>query len=122
MARVKGGVVSRRRHKKVLKATRGYRGSRSTLYRSAVRVLRRAWLYAFRDRRVFKRTIRGLWIQRVNAASRLHGLRYSELMNGLKKANINLNRKQLSELAINDEAGFAQIVEAAKKALNKKAA
>lgn len=117
MARAKRGFKLRRRHKKILKLAKGYRGSRSKLYRVAVQVARKGLEYAYRDRRVKKRDIRSLWIQRLNAASRAHGLPYSRLIDGLNKANIHLDRKQLSEMAIHDESAFAQIVAKAKQAL-----
>lgn len=119
MARVKRGFKLRRRHKKVLKLAKGYRGARSKLYRTAVQIVRRALCYAFRDRKVKKRDFRSLWIQRINAASRLHGMPYSKFMNGLKKANIALDRKQLSEIAVNDTNVFSALVEKAKSALTK---
>lgn len=117
MARVKRGFKLRRRHKKVLKLAKGYRGARSKLYRTAIQLVRRALCYAYRDRKVKKRDFRKLWIQRINAASRSHGLPYSKFMNGLKKANIALNRKQLSEIAIYESNVFATLVEKAKSAL-----
>lgn len=119
MARVKRGTKLRRRHKKVLKLAKGYRGTRSKLYRTAVTIVRRALCYAYRDRKAKKRDFRALWIQRINAASRAHGLPYSKFMNGLKKANISLDRKQLSEMAIFDQKVFAALVEKAGKALSK---
>jgi large subunit ribosomal protein L20 len=119
MARVKRGFKLRRRHKKVLKLAKGYRGTRSKLYRTAIQMVRRALCYAYRDRKVRKRDFRVLWIQRINAASRANGLTYSKFMNGLKKANIALNRKQLSELAINEAAVFSTLVEKARTALSK---
>lgn len=117
MARVKRGTKLRRRHKKVLKLAKGYRGTRSKLYRTAITMVRRALCYAYRDRKAKKRDFRALWIQRINAASRSHGLPYSKFMNGLKKANIALDRKQLSEMAIFDQVVFAALVEKAKGAL-----
>jgi large subunit ribosomal protein L20 len=117
MARVKRGTKLRRRHKKVLKLAKGYRGTRSKLYRTAITMVRRALCYAYRDRKAKKRDFRALWIQRINAASRSHGLPYSKFMNGLKKANIGLDRKQLSEMAIFDQVVFAALVEKAKGAL-----
>lgn len=119
MARVKRGFKLRRRHKKVLKLAKGYRGTRSKLYRTAIQVVRRALCYAYRDRKVRKRDFRTLWIQRINAASRANGLAYSKFMNGLKKANIALNRKQLSEIAIFESKVFTTLVEKAKSALSK---
>jgi large subunit ribosomal protein L20 len=117
MARAKRGFKLRRRHKKVLKLARGFRGARSRLYRTAVQIVRKSLVYAFRDRRVKKREFRKLWIQRINAASRSHGLTYSRFMNGLKKANVELDRKQISELAIHDEKAFAALAAHARKGL-----
>jgi large subunit ribosomal protein L20 len=117
MARVKRGTKLRRRHKKVLKLAKGFRGTRSKLYRTAIQVVRRALCYAYRDRKVKKRDFRALWIQRINAASRAHGLSYSKFMNGLKKANIALDRKQLSQIAIQDDSVFQVLVQKAKAAL-----
>ena len=119
MARAKRGFKLRRRHKKILKLAKGYRGSRSKLYRTAVTIVRRALVYAYRDRKVKKRDFRGLWIQRINAGSRSFGLPYSQFMNGIKKANILLDRKQISELAIRDISAFEALVVRAKTALNK---
>jgi large subunit ribosomal protein L20 len=117
MARVKRGFKLKRRHKKILKLAKGYRGSRSKLYRVAVAIVRKGLLYAYRDRRVKKREFRRLWIQRINAASRAHGLTYNKFLNGLKKANIVVDRKQLSEMAISDSAAFLNLVQAAKASL-----
>ena len=119
MARVKRGFKLRRRHKKILKLAKGFRGARSKLYRTAVQIVRRSLVYAFRDRRVKKREFRSLWIQRINAASRSHGLTYSKFMNGLKKAGIEIDRKNLSELAISDEVAFTAIVKNVQSALAK---
>ena len=119
MARVKGGVASRNRRKKVLKLAKGYFGSKHLLYRTANEQVMRSLRYAYRDRKQLKREMRKLWIARINAASRAHGMSYSQLMHGLKLANIDINRKMLSEIAINDEAGFKQLVETAKKSLAK---
>lgn len=117
MARVKRGVTARARHKKVLKAAKGYYGARSRTYRVAVQAVTKAGQYAYRDRRQKKRQFRALWIVRINAAARQHGLSYSQFMCGLKKANIEIDRKMLSELAINDKATFQAISEQAKAAL-----
>lgn len=117
MARVKRGFKLRRRHKKILKLAKGFRGRRSKLYRIALKVVQHSLLYAYRDRKVKKREFRKLWIQRINAAARLNGLRYSELVNGLKKANIEVNRKMLAELAVTDGKVFSLIVDKAKQAL-----
>lgn len=117
MTRVKGGVVTRRRHKKVLKQAKGYYGARSRLYKKAKETLIRALRYAYRDRRQRKRDFRRLWIVRINAASRIHGLSYSRLIDGLKKAGVMVDRKSLADIAVTDSAAFAKIVETAKEAL-----
>lgn len=117
MARAKRGFKLRRRHKKILKLAKGYRGARSTLYRTALQIVRRGLVYAYRDRKVKKRDFRRLWIQRINAASRLHGMTYSKFMNGLKKANIVVNRKMMAEFAVRDEQAFAALAQQAKAAL-----
>lgn len=116
--RVKSGKVARKRRKKILKLAKGYRGGRSKLYRSAKNAVIKALTYSYRDRRRRKRDFRKLWIIRINAAVREHGISYSQFMNGLKKANILLDRKVLAHLAIEDQEAFAQIVEAAKAALD----
>ena len=118
MARVKRGVTARARHKKVLKAAKGYYGARSRRFRTAVQAVTKAGQYAYRDRRQKKRQFRALWIVRINAAARQHDLSYSQLINGLKKANIEIDRKVLSDLAINDKVAFQAIAEQAKAALN----
>ena len=118
MARVKRGVTAHARHKKVLKAAKGYYGARSRTYRVAVQAVTKAGQYAYRDRRQKKRQFRALWIVRINAAARQHDLSYSQLINGLKKANIEIDRKVLSDLASNDKAAFQAIAEQAKAALN----
>ncbi|CUU75198.1 50S ribosomal protein L20 [Campylobacter hyointestinalis] len=117
MARVKTGVVRRRRHKKVLKLARGFYSARHKHFRKAKEQLERSLVYAFRDRRAKKRDFRRLWIIRINAACRLNDISYSRFINGLKKANIALDRKVLANLAMNDAAAFAGIVAEAKKAL-----
>ncbi|GAA6167820.1 50S ribosomal protein L20 [Sessilibacter corallicola] len=117
MARVKRGVVARRSHKKVLKAAKGYYGARSRVFRVAKQAVIKAGQYAYRDRRVKKRNFRALWITRINAQSRALGMSYSRLIAGLKKANIELDRRVLADLAIHDKATFAAIVEKAKAAL-----
>ena len=109
MARVKRGFKARRRRNKVLKLAKGYRGARSKLFRSATEAVDRALNYAFRDRRVKKRDFRSLWIIRINAASRLNGLSYSKFIFGLKKANVQIDRKVLADIAVTDPNGFAQI-------------
>ncbi|MFC1841304.1 50S ribosomal protein L20, partial [Thermodesulfobacteriota bacterium] len=110
MSRVKRGFKARRRRNKILKAAKGYRGSHSKLYRSATVAVDRALQYAYRDRRNKKREFRKLWIIRINAAARENGMSYSQLMGGLNKAGIDLDRKVLSDMAIHDPAGFAKIV------------
>ncbi|MDD2581458.1 MAG: 50S ribosomal protein L20 [Desulfuromonadaceae bacterium] len=114
MARVKRGFKARRRRNKVLKLAKGYRGARSKLFRSATEAVDRALNYAFRDRRVKKRDFRSLWIVRINAASRINGLSYSKFIFGLKKANVQIDRKVLADIAVTDPNGFAQIAELAK--------
>ncbi len=122
MARVKGGTASINRHKKVLKLASGFRGRSNNCFRIALERLEKALQYAYRDRRNKKRDFRGLWIQRINAGARLHGLTYSKMMGGLKKAGITLDRKVLSDIAIHDAAGFGALAAQAKAALDKKAA
>jgi large subunit ribosomal protein L20 len=117
MARVKRGVTARAKHKKVLKAAKGYRGARSRVYRVAKQAVVKAGQYAYRDRKAKKRVFRSLWITRINAAARECGLSYSRLMNGLDKAEIVVDRKMLADLAMNDKAGFNAIAEKAKAAL-----
>ena len=114
MPRVKGGPKTRQRRKKVLKMAKGYRGGRSRLYRTAVDAVHRAMAYAYRDRKARKRDFRRLWIARINAAARLHGLSYSRLMDALRKAHIELDRKILADLAVNDPGAFSKIAEMAK--------
>ncbi len=116
MPRVRSGLATRRRHKKVLRSARGYWGSRSKLYRTAKQTLIKAGQYAYRDRRAKKREFRALWIIRVSAACAARGISYSQFMGGLKKANVALNRKMLSEVAIADTAGFDKLVELARAA------
>lgn len=108
MARIKGGVKTRARHKKVLKLAKGYFGAKSKLYRIANQAVMKSLVYAYRDRRHKKREFRKLWITRINAAARKNGMSYSRFMNGLKKAGIELNRKVLADMAVNDAAGFAK--------------
>lgn len=117
MARVKRGVVARRRHKKILKQAKGYYGARSRVFRVAKQAVIKAGQYAYRDRRQRKRQFRSLWITRINAASRANGLSYSRLIAGLRKANIELDRKVLADLAVHDKVAFSAIVESAKTAL-----
>ena len=114
MARVKRGVQAKARHKKVLKQAKGYRGSRSKTYKVAKQAVMRAGQYAYRDRRVKKRVFRSLWIVRINAAARDNGMTYSQLIAGLKKANIDLDRKVLASLAVKDKEAFSLIAEQAK--------
>ena len=117
MARVKGAMNARKKHKKVLKLAKGYRGSRSKLYRPANTCVMKALKNAYIGRKLKKRDFRKLWIERINAAARMNGISYSRLMNGLKLAGVEVNRKMLSEMAIQDPAGFAQLVEVAKAKL-----
>lgn len=114
MSRVKTGSVRRKRRKRIMSHSKGYRGGRNNLRRSAVEAVERGWNYAYADRRARKREFRRLWIARINAAARSHGLSYSRFMDGLKKAGIELNRKVLADIAVHDEAGFAQIAALAK--------
>lgn len=115
--RVKGGYTTQRRHKKVLSMTKGQWGTRSKLFRRANESMMKSYWYAYRDRRVRRREFRRLWIARINAGSRQHGLSYSRLIHGLKKADVQLDRKVLADLAVRDEAAFAAIVDVAKQAL-----
>ena len=114
MARIKRGVTKRRRHKKILDQAEGYWGARSKLVRRARETVERAWKYAYRDRRQRKREFRSLWIQRINAASREHGLSYSKLVHGLAKAGVTLDRKNLADLAVADPKAFADLAQVAK--------
>ena len=118
MARVKKGVTARKRHKKVLKLAKGFRGARSKLFKPANQFVMKALKHAYAGRKLRKRDFRKLWITRINAATRANGLSYSRFMNGLKKSNININRKMLSEMAINDPKGFENLVNVAKESLN----
>jgi large subunit ribosomal protein L20 len=120
MARVKRGVTKHARHKKILKLAKGYRGRAKSCYRIAIEKVEKALQYAYRDRRTRKRDFRALWIQRINAAVREHGLVYSQFINGLELAGIELDRKVLSELAISEPAAFKTIVDQVKSALSKK--
>jgi large subunit ribosomal protein L20 len=115
--RVKGGPNIRRRHKKVLKATKGQHSGRHRLFSVANQAMMKAGVYQYRDRRNRKRDMRRLWISRINAASREHGLSYSRLMHGLKTANVQVNRKLMADLAVNDPVAFGQLVETAKQAI-----
>ncbi|HHU73997.1 MAG TPA: 50S ribosomal protein L20 [Clostridiales bacterium] len=117
MARVKGGLNAKKKHNKVLKLAKGYRGARSKQYRIAKQSVMRALATSFSGRKERKRQFRRLWIARINAAARMNGLSYSKFMHGLKLANIDINRKMLSEMAINDAEGFSALAEIAKSKL-----
>lgn len=117
MARVKRGVVAKAKHKRVLKKAKGYYGARSKLFKTAKQAVIKAGQYAYRDRRQRKRQFRALWIARINAAARLHGLSYSRLIDGLNKANVDLDRKVLADLAVRDPAAFEAVAEQAKASL-----
>ena len=116
MARVKGAMMTRKRRNKVLKLAKSYWGSKSTHFKMAKQAVKKSGVYAYAGRKRKKRDFRRLWIARINAAVRPYGINYSRFMNGLKNANVELNRKALSEMAINDSAAFAALVETAKKA------
>ena len=118
MARVKRGVIARRRHKKIMARAKGYYGARSRVYRIAFQAVIKAGQYAYRDRRQRKRQFRALWITRINAAARVNGLSYSRLIDGLKKASIEVDRKMLADLAVFDQAAFAALANEAKAALS----
>lgn len=117
MPRVKRGVQARARHKKVLKEARGYYGARSRVYRVAKQAVTKAGQYAYRDRRQKKRQFRSLWIVRINAEARVNGISYSNMINGLNKAGVEVDRKVLADLAVHDKAAFAALAEQAKAAL-----
>lgn len=117
MPRVKRGVTTRTRHRKVIDRAKGYRGRRKNVFRVANQAVNRAEQYAYRDRRQRKRQFRALWIMRINAAARMHGLSYSRFINGLTKAEIGLDRKVLADIAVNDRKAFEQLAERAKSAL-----
>ncbi|WP_125567587.1 MULTISPECIES: 50S ribosomal protein L20 [Companilactobacillus] len=117
MPRVKGGTVTRKRRKKVLKLAKGYRGSKHITFKAAHTQVMVSYRYAFRDRRQRKRDFRKLWIARINAAARMNEISYSKLMHGLKLANVDINRKMLAQLAIEDPKAFTSLVDTAKKAL-----
>lgn len=117
MVRVKSGVATHKRRKKVLKAAKGFRGSRSKLFRTAKETLLRAGAFAYRDRRRRRRDFRKLWIQRINAGARAHGMSYSRFIDGLNKADIQVDRKMLAEMAVSDPAHFQTLVEQAQNAL-----
>ena len=114
MSRVKSGVVTRARHKKVVKLAKGYFGKKSKLFKVANQAVMKSLSYAYRDRKNRKREFRKLWVTRINAAARLNGMSYSKFMNALKVANIDLNRKMLADMAVNDAEGFAKLVEKVK--------
>ena len=116
--RVKGGTVTRARRKRIMKLAKGYRGAKSRLFKTAKDQVMKSYVYAFRDRKVNKRKFRELWIARINAAARMNNISYSKLMHGLKLANIDINRKMLADLAVNDPKAFAAIADQAKQALN----
>ncbi|MBA2665081.1 MAG: 50S ribosomal protein L20 [Bradymonadaceae bacterium] len=117
MPRVKRGFKARRRRNKILKAAKGFYGGRRRLFRAAKETVHRSWVYAYRDRRQKKRQFRRLWIARINAATRQHDLSYSRFINGLSVAGVELDRKVLADMAVFDPAGFAKVVQVAKKAI-----
>lgn len=119
MPRVKGGTVTRKRRKRILKLAKGYYGAKHLLFKTAKEQVMKSYTYAYRDRRQKKRDFRKLWITRINAAARMNGLSYSVFMNGLKVAGIEVNRKMLADLAVNDVNAFAALAAEAKKALGK---
>lgn len=116
--RVKGGTVTRAHRKRIMKLAKGYTGSKHRLFKTAKDQVMKSGLYAFRDRKANKRNFRELWIARINAGARQNGISYSKLMHGLKLANIDMNRKMLADLAVNDAEAFKAVVDEAKKALN----
>lgn len=117
MARVKGGVTTRRRRKRVLKLAKGYRGNKSKAFRTAKQAVMKSLVYSYVGRKQKKRDFRRLWIARISAQAKMNGINYSQFMNGLKKAGIEMNRKMLAEIAVSDKAAFAALVEKAKAAL-----
>ena len=117
MARVKGGLGAKKRHNRILKLAKGYRGARSKQYRVAKQSVMRALTSSYAGRKERKRQFRQLWIARINAAARMNGISYSQMMHGLKVAGVDINRKMLAEMAVNDAAGFAALAEIAKKAV-----
>ena len=119
MARIKGAVTTRKRRKKVLKLAKGYFGAKSKLFKTAKEAVMKSYNYAYIGRRLKKRDFRRLWITRISAAAKMNGMNYSTFMNGLKKAGVNLNRKMLADMAVNDAKGFASLVKTASKALGK---
>lgn len=116
MTRAKSGKISKNRHKKIIKMAKGYRGRSNNCFRIAIEKVEKGLQYAYRDRRNRKRDFRGLWVQRINAAARINGMIYSTLIGGMKKIGIEVDRKMLAELAVNNPENFAQIVEQVKKA------
>lgn len=118
MSRTTAGKITKNRHRKIIKLAKGYRGRAKNCFTVAIEKVEKALRYAYRDRRNRKRDFRALWIQRINAAAREHGMVYSQLINGLTKANVEIDRKMLAELAVNNSEGFAHIVDQAKKALS----
>ncbi|MBR5155384.1 MAG: 50S ribosomal protein L20 [Clostridia bacterium] len=114
MARVKGAMNTRKRHKKILKLAKGYRGAKSKLFRTANQAVMKSLSYAYRDRKQKKRNFRQLWIARISAAAKMNGINYSRFMNGLKKNGIEINRKMLAEIAVSDPAAFTKLVEKVK--------
>ena len=119
MARVKGALATRKRRKKVLKLAKGYFGAKSKLFKTAKEAVMKSGNYAYIGRRLKKRDFRRLWITRISAAAKINGMNYSSFINGLNKAGVQINRKMLADIAVNDAAGFAKLAETAKKALNK---
>ena len=117
MARVKGAMMTRKRRNKILKLAKGYWGAKSKHFKMANQAVMKSGVYAYKGRKLKKRDFRQLWITRINAGAKMNGMNYSSFMNGLKKAGIAINRKMLAELAVNNKAAFAQLVETAKKAL-----
>jgi large subunit ribosomal protein L20 len=115
MPRIKRGTVARKRRKKILKLAKGYYGAKSKLFRVANQQVMKSLMYAYRDRRQVKRDFRKLWIARINAAARIDGMSYSRFISGLKKADVQINRKVLADLAVNDKAAFARLVELARE-------
>ena len=117
MARIKGAMATRKRHKRILKLAKGYRGAKSKQFRTAKEAVMKSLSYAYVGRKLKKRNFRQLWIARISAQAKMNGMNYSTFMNGLKKAGIEMNRKMLAEIAVSDKAAFAALVEQAKAAL-----
>lgn len=118
MARIKGAITTRKRHKRILKLAKGYRGAKSKQFRTAKEAVMKSLSYAYVGRKLKKRNFRQLWIARISAQAKMNGMNYSTFMNGLKKAGVEMNRKMLAEIAVSDKAAFAALVEKAKAALN----